>query len=77
MTDKLPDYVSSLELTHQTGAKSAPLRFERLRCIAEATTADAKRLNVHPTQLRRWLDADALYDQHGNVYIKTKGTIDL
>lgn len=77
MAEKLPDYVSSLELTHQTGAKCAPMRIKRLKDLAEATTTDAKRLNIHPTQLRRWLDADALYDQHGNVYIKTKGTIEL
>ena len=32
-------------------------------------------LGPHRGQLKRWLDADALVDAEGNVYIKTKGQL--
>ena len=37
----------------------------------------AKALKVHATQLTRWLDAGALADDSGDVYIKTKGKIQI
>lgn len=35
----------------------------------------ARAYNVHPYQLRRWLDNDAHVDDEGNVYIRTKGKL--
>ena len=37
--------------------------------------AAGKVLNIHPGQLKRWLDADALVDEKGGVWIKTKGNL--
>lgn len=31
--------------------------------------------DIHPYQLRRWLDNDAHVDGEGNVYIRTKGKL--
>lgn len=35
----------------------------------------ARACDVHPYQLRRWLDNDAHVDDEGNVYIRTKGRL--
>lgn len=35
----------------------------------------ARAYDVHPYQLRRWLDNDAHVDDEGNVYIRTKGKL--
>lgn len=35
----------------------------------------AKALNIHQQQLTRWLDNDALIDESGFIFIKTKGQI--
>ena len=37
--------------------------------------AAAVALKVHPTQLKRWIEAGAMVDESGNVWIKTKGTV--
>jgi hypothetical protein len=37
--------------------------------------AAAKALEVSQTQLQRWIDAGALVDEAGDIYIKTKGSI--
>lgn len=37
--------------------------------------AAAVALKVHPTQLKRWIEAGALVDENGNVWIKTKGSV--
>ena len=34
-----------------------------------------KALNVHPQQLKRWIDNDAHVNKDGDVYIKTKGNV--
>lgn len=39
--------------------------------------ACGKDLKIHPQQLQRWLDNDAYVDDKGNVFIKTKGQIDV
>ncbi len=35
----------------------------------------ARAYDIHPYQLRRWLDNDAHVDDEGNVYIRTKGKL--
>jgi hypothetical protein len=35
----------------------------------------ARTYDIHPYQLRRWLDNDAHVDDEGNVYIQTKGKL--
>lgn len=35
----------------------------------------ARAYDIHPYQLRRWLDNDAHVDDAGNVYIRTKGKL--
>lgn len=35
----------------------------------------ARKHNIHPYQLNRWLDNDAHVDDEGNVYIRTKGKL--
>ncbi|ANJ65552.1 putative HTH-type transcriptional regulator [Pseudoalteromonas virus vB_PspP-H6/1] len=41
----------------------------------KSNAANAKDLDLHPHQLKRWLDNDAHVDEDGNVYILTKGCI--
>jgi hypothetical protein len=44
---------------------------------AKSNAANAKALNLHPHQLKRWLDNDAHVNQVGEVYIKTKGKLNV
>ncbi len=41
----------------------------------KSNAENARALNLHPHQLKRWLDNDAFVDDKGNVYIRTKGSI--
>jgi len=35
----------------------------------------ARKHNIHPYQLNRWLDNDAHVSESGEVYIRTKGNL--
>jgi transposase-like protein len=39
--------------------------------------AAAKAIGVHPEQLRRWVKNDAHVNDRGEIFIKTKGRIEL
>lgn len=41
----------------------------------KSNAANAKDLDLHPHQLKRWLDNDAHVNQAGEVFIKTKGCV--
>jgi hypothetical protein len=41
----------------------------------KSNAENARTLNLHPHQLKRWLDNDAHVDEDGKVYIRTKGSI--
>ena len=39
------------------------------------TYAAGKALDIHPEQLKRWLNLEAVIDTQGRVFILTKGSV--